>query len=651
MQKIFHELLSIEDSIKNIEKEYGELKPKGVELIDVDNSLGRILAEEIYAMVDSPPFDRSEVDGYAVNHSDLAGADEENPVSLKLIGKCVVGKIPEINIVPGTCAEIATGAPLPRGATSVVMVEYTKKRGEYVNFYRSVSTGENVANAGSDIMVGDTTLRSGTIITPLEIAIMTSLGYEKVPVFKTLSAGIISTGDEIEYVGKPLKQGMIYDSNSHTISSFLREIGIKTKFYGIARDSYDEIKSLVNKALEENDVVITTGSTSAGTGDMIYRVYEEFGKLVVHGLKIKPGKPTIVAISEKKLMIGLPGFPMSAIIAYQYFIKKILMKLSGYNIDENKTIAKLSVRVNSSKSVEEYIPVSLVKRGKEIRAYPIYGNSGSITSMLYADGIMKIPENVNYIDENDDVEIVLFSGVLNIPKLTVIGSHCPLLETLISNIKNVKYIRVGSTAGWYAVKNGEADIAGTHLLDEATGTYNIPFLKRFGVEDYAVIIRGYGREQGILIKRGNPKNIRSVGDFLRNDITIVNRVKGSGTRTLLDLLLKKEAEKNHMDFESMVEKINGYSFEGKTHSSVASAISQGRADAGIGLKFYASLYNLDFIPIGLEIYDILARKDSLDKPEVKELINLLKSRNFSDMIKNRFPGYKILEDSGSIYGI
>ncbi len=649
MQKIFHELLTIQEAIKKIEMEYGELKPMGIEFVNIDDSIGRILADEIYARVDSPPFDRSEVDGYALNHFDLIGADEEHPVSLKIIGKSVVGKIPDVLIKPGTCAEIATGAPLPKGATAVAMIEYTKKSGEMVKFYRSVSTGENVANAGSDVMVGDTTLRKGTLITPLEIAIISSLGYDRVPVYKNLNAGIISTGDEIETVGNVLKPGMIYDSNSHTISSYLKGIGIKSNFYGIARDNYEDIKSLVKKAINENDLVITSGSTSAGLGDVIYKVYAELGKLVVHGLKIKPGKPTIVAISGGKLLIGLPGFPMSAIIAYEYFIKKILMKLTGYNFEENRTFARLSSRINSSKNVEEFVPVSIVKKGNELRAYPIYGNSGSITSMLYADGIMRIPENVNYLDENDEIEITLFSNILNIPDLTVIGSHCPLLESLLSNFKNVKYIRVGSTAGWYAVKNGEADIAGTHLLDEKTLAYNIPFLEKYGLSGKAVIIRGYGREQGILTKKGNPKNIKNIKDFLRNDITIVNRIKGSGTRTLLDILLKKEADKLGLNFEEMVQGINGYNFEGKTHSSVASAVSQNRADAGISLKFYAELYGLEFIPIGLEMYDILASIDSLEKPEIKEMINLLKSDKTKELIKKQFPGYTILDDSGSIY--
>ncbi|MDP8011791.1 MAG: molybdopterin biosynthesis protein [Thermoplasmata archaeon] len=648
MQKIFHELLSIEEALKIIEKEYGKLTPSEIEYVDIDDSLGRILADEIYAKVDSPPFDRSEVDGYAVNHEDLIGADEDNPVSLKIIGKSVVGKIPEISITKGTCVEIATGAPIPRGATAVVMVEYTKRIEDEIKIYRSISTGENISNAGSDVMVGDTTLRKGKKISPLDIAIMASLGYEKIPVYKRLSVGIISTGDEVEYIGKSLKPGMIYDSNSHTIFSYLMEIGLKPRFYGIVKDNYDEIKDIVEMAMDENDVVITSGSTSAGIGDLIYRVYGDIGKLIVHGLKIKPGKPTIVAVSGKKLLIGLPGFPMSGIIAYQYLVKPILMKLSGIQDDENKIRAKLSVRVNSNKNVVEFIPVNIIKIKDELKAYPIYGNSGSITSMLYADGIMKIPENVNYVDENEDIEIYLLGNAINIPNLTIIGSHCPLLENLISNIRNVKYIRVGSTAGWYAVKNGEADMAGTHLLDEKTGKYNLPFIEKFGLNDKAVIIRGYGREQGILLKKGNPKNINSVKDFLRDDVTIINRVKGSGTRTLLDILLEKEAEKIGIDFEYVIKNIKGYHFEGKTHSSVASAVSQGRADAGISLKFYAELYGLDFIPIGFEIYDLLVKKDSLDKNEVKEIINLLKSNETAEIIRKKFPGYKLLEDSGSV---
>ncbi|MFP3254807.1 MAG: molybdopterin biosynthesis protein [Thermoplasmata archaeon] len=647
--KIFHQLLSIDEAIKKIEEKYGLIKPKGEESVHLKQALGRVLSKEIFAMVDSPPFDRSEVDGYAVNHLDLVGADESNPLKLKIIGKSVVSKIPEFYIERGKCAEISTGAPIPKGATAVVMVEYTKRTENEVIFYKSVSSGENIAFAGSDVMMGDTTLRKGTVISSRHIAVLASLGFKYVYVFKKLNVGIISTGNEIVEPGEILPPGNIFDINQYSIGARLQELGVNVNYYGIVKDDYNSIRDIILKALEENDIVITSGSTSAGEGDVIYRVIGDMGELIVHGLKIKPGKPTIAGIVNQKLVFGLPGFPFSSIVAFEFFVRRIISMMSGINDSPQKIRGELAVRVNSSKNFSEFIPVSIISRNGKYRVYPVYGNSGSVSTMLYADGIMNINEGTNFVDENELVDITLFSNLAKVPDLTIIGSHCPLLEDIIGS--NVKYIKVGSTAGWYAVKRGEANMAGTHLVDEDSGEYNLPFIEKFGLKGKAVIVRGYGREQGIIVKKGNPKNIFEIEDFLRSDVTIINRVKGSGTRSLLDLYLKKIAFNKGMDFDYLIQGIKGYMYEGKTHSSVASAVYQGRADAGIGLKYYAYLYDLDFIPLNVEKYDLLIDINSLENTNVKSIIDFLKSENIKKIIKEKYPGYVLLEDSGKIYGI
>ncbi|MFP3318044.1 MAG: molybdopterin biosynthesis protein [Thermoplasmata archaeon] len=647
--KIFHQLLSIDEAIKKIEEKYGLIKPKGEESVHLKQALGRVLSKEIFAMVDSPPFDRSEVDGYAVNHLDLVGADESNPLKLKIIGKSVVSKIPEFYIERGECAEISTGAPIPKGATAVVMVEYTKRTENEVIFYKSVSSGENIAFAGSDVMMGDTTLRKGTVINSRHIAVLASLGFKYVYVFKKLNVGIISTGNEIVEPGEILPPGNIFDINQYSIGARLQELGVNVNYYGIVKDDYNSIRDIILKALEENDIVITSGSTSAGEGDVIYRVIGDMGELIVHGLKIKPGKPTIAGIVNQKLVFGLPGFPFSSIVAFEFFVRRIISMMSGINDSPQKIRGELAVRVNSSKNFSEFIPVSIISRNGKYRVYPVYGNSGSVSTMLYADGIMNINEGTNFIDENELVDITLFSNLAKVPDLTIIGSHCPLLEDIIGS--NVKYIKVGSTAGWYAVKRGEANMAGTHLVDEDSGEYNLPFIEKFGLKGKAVIVRGYGREQGIIVKKGNPKNIFEIEDFLRSDVTIINRVKGSGTRSLFDLYLKKIAFNKGMDFDYLIQGIKGYMYEGKTHSSVASAVYQGRADAGIGLKYYAYLYDLDFIPLNVEKYDLLIDINSLENTNVKSIIDFLKSENIKKIIKEKYPGYVLLEDSGKIYGI
>ena len=646
--KIFHQLLSINEAINEIEKRYGKLKPLGEETVSLKESLGRIISREIFASIDSPPFDRSEVDGYAVNHLDLIGADESNPIKLRILGKSSVGVMPQFYLIKNTCAEISTGAPIPKGATAVVMVEYTKSDGQYVTFFRSVAPGENIAQAGSDVMVGDTTLRSGTRISSREIAILASLGINEINVFKRLNVGIISTGDEIVSPGEILTSGKIFDTNQYSIGARLNEIGAIPKYYGIVKDDYSLIKEKILKAISENDIVITSGSTSAGMGDLIYSVIDDIGELIVHGLKIKPGKPTTVGISNGKLIFGLPGFPFSAIVAYEFFVKKILLKLSGFMGEEEKFIGKMAMRLNSSKNVEEFFPVSIISNKNGYSIYPLFGNSGSITTLLYADGIIRIPEDTNFIDDNESIEVIPISSSIKLPKLTVIGSHCPLLEELVGN-DGIKYIKVGSTAGWNSIKRGEADIAGTHLFDDETGEYNIPFIDKFGLRGKAFVIRGYGREQGIIVKKGNPKNIKGIEDFLRDDITIINRVKGSGTRALLDFYLKNIAKKENLAFDSVIGKIKGYAYEGKTHSSVASAVAQGRADAGVGLKYYSYLYQLDFIPLGLEIFDIVVNKNSENNTYVLKLIETLRSKDLEGTMK-KFVGYKVLEDSGKIYG-
>jgi len=651
MAKIFHELLRVNEAIGAIEKAYGEIKPLGEEYVDIDNSLGRVVSRDLLAKIDSPPFDRSEVDGYAVNHEDIINAEEDRPVKLKVAGKIGIGYIPKNSIEKGECFEISTGAAIPPGCTAVVMVEYTKRIDDFVYIYRPAGIGENISQAGSDIVMGDLIIKKGTVIGPREIGVLAAVGYKEIPVYKKVRIGLISTGNEIVEAGGILTEGKVYDVDSHNIGAYLKNIGADVKFYGIFEDDFEKIKNAVKRAMDENDVVITSGSTSAGFGDMIYRVFEEFGDpgIVVHGLKTKPGKPTVVAISNKKILIGLPGFPLSSTIAYFVLVKKIIERMTGIMTDFSTIKAKLSIRYNSNRMVEEYVPVTIVTGKKGYRVYPIVAPSGSISPIMYADGIMRIPENVNYIDENEDVEVILLNEKIELPDLVVIGSHDPVLDEILSKIKNVKEIRVGSTAGWYAVRNGEADLAGTHLLDENTNIYNIPYLEKFSLKGNAVIVRGYARDQVIMVKKGNPKNIRSIEDFLRDDVRIINRTKGSGTRTLFDLKLKELASKLNMDFDEIVKKIKGYNYEGKTHTSVAAAVAQGRADAGIGLLYYAELYNLDYIPIGQEIYDFLIKKESLEKKGVEFLIENLRSPEFKRILEEKYKGYRIIDNSGKIF--
>ncbi|MEM1993042.1 MAG: molybdopterin-binding protein, partial [Candidatus Caldarchaeum sp.] len=362
MATVFHTLVSIEEALELLDKQVGGLKPLGVEKIHVNQSLGRILAENLLAKTSYPPFDRSTVDGYAVKASDLFTATEENPVILEVVGNAEVGVPFHGEVARGQCVEIATGSPIPRGANAVVMVEFTKKVGDNkVMIFRPVSPGENIAQTGSDVSVGDMVLRKGTVISPREIAVLTSVGVTEIPVYRKVRAAVFSTGNEVIPCGQPLELGKIYDINGPTLTAMLTELGADAEFHGIIADDHQLLVEKIGYAVKNGyDLVITSGSTSAGFGDMVYRVFSELsgGRVLVHGLKIKPGKPTALAVSGNTILIGLPGFPLSAMMVFQKLVKPIVEKLAGARPRKSGTItAKLAFRVEAGRGKKEMIAV------------------------------------------------------------------------------------------------------------------------------------------------------------------------------------------------------------------------------------------------------------------------------------------------------
>ncbi len=649
-RRIFHRLIELDDVI-NVVSKYYKLAPLGVEEIDLLNGLGRVLAEDIYAPIDHPPFDRSEVDGYAVRAEDTYGADEHRPVELEVIGGVEAGVKPGIAVSRGQAAEIATGAMLPRGANGVVMVEYTGRRGNRILVYRSIVPGENVATTGSDISMGDLVLTRGTRITANEIGLLAGLGITRVKVYRRPRIAVFSTGNEVVEPGEPLKDGKVYDVNGYLIASSLTELGAEVEFLGKLPDNYDTIYREVSSALDRYDIIITSGSTSAGLGDLVYRVFDNLGEpgVIVHGLLIKPGKPTVIAVARGKLLFGLPGFPLSCYMVLNKVVKPVVTRLLGLREEPRRIIkAKLPVRIRKPFGRTWLLPVALVEGPSGFTAYPVSMKSGSISPLIRSDGFAVLESNRDVYYEDEVIEVELYSPTIRVPELVIIGSNDPLLYVILDKIGLIDYTRVivtGSMGGWFAVKRGEADIAPTHLLDEETGVYNTPFLDKLGLRDEAVLIRGYDRRIGIVVKQGNPKNVMSVKDFLRSDITIVNRPRGAGARILLDILLKKIATEKGIGFEELVRNINGYTYEVKTHTAIAAAVKQGRADAGIAVEYVAKAYGLDFIPITWEHYDFLIRKDRLDKKRVKEFMEALRSKTIRELV-NSTTGYRAPDNMG-----
>lgn len=643
MALVFHRVVSVEDALRHVEEAVGGVKPLGVEEVELLKASGRVLAEDVEARVDSPPFDRSTVDGYAVNAQDVYAACEAEPVSLKVVGSARVGRIPEKGIRVGECMEIATGAPLPPGANAVVMVEYTKREGDRVLVYRAVAPGENVSQTGSDVTAGDIVLRKGRRLTPRDIAVLAALGYGKVKVYVRPRAAVFSTGDELLPPSSKLTAGKVYDVNGYSVTSMLRELGVEAEFHGILPDDYEEMRSAVSQALRSHDLVVTSGSTSAGFGDAIYKVFNEVGGVLIHGLKLKPGKPTVLgATSGGKLLIGLPGFPLSAMMAFMTVVEPLLRKMLGLKEERrSRTLrALIPMRLEAGKGKRHLIPVQLVESKSGLSAYPILLDSGAASALMLADGFIEVPENKQYLEEDEAVEVRLF-GDFKPPSISIIGSHCPGLDVLLSiaELWDAKLVNVGSTAGWRALKRGEADVAGTHLLDEETMTYNLHMPRRMRLEDEVEIYGGYLREIGFVVAHGNPKNIKSFKDLLKPGIVFVNRVKGSGIRTFIDINLRK------LGVKDPEKSIKGYVYEAKTHTAVAAAVAHGRADVGVAVGYVAKLYGLDFIPLAEEHYDIAVRKDRLRKTGVQKFLETLRNPAFQKELE-RLPHYRIHESTG-----
>ena len=587
--------------------------------VGIENASGCVLAVDIVSEVDVPPFTRASMDGYAVCAPDTYKAREDMPVRLKLMGSIPAGSNPDIHIERGEAIEISTGAVMPAGADSVVMVEYTHID-KYLYVHRPVSINENVMHAGADIMVGERVLKKGALLTARETGVLASIGKKTVSVLR-LNVGIISTGNELAEPGCELGEGDIYDINSFSLFCAVKECGGTPVRYGIVKDNANEMTKALKKAAEGCDLILTSGSTSAGSGDIMYRIIEKNGDVLAHGIDIKPGKPAIIGKVFGKPVFGLPGYPASSLTIFNEFVAPLIRKMLGKKEERLQTKAKMAVRIRSE-GRSQLLPVGIVR---DI-AYPVDKGSGAITTLSEADGFVKIPGNVEMIEAGEFVEVTLF-GKLESPDLLFVGSHCLGLDTLADTASlKIRVINAGSSGGLSAIRNGIADIAGIHLLDES-GIYNIPFLERFGITN-AVLVKGYLREQGLIVRKDS--GIKKFEDMI--NARIINRNTGSGTRVITDMKLKAIAKQRGVTFEELAGRINGYHTEAKTHSAVAAAVKLGKADAGVGIRTVAELNGLKFIKIAEEEYDFVIPYRLLGTKEIKTFLEVLRGNGFKEKL-------------------
>ncbi|GFO97230.1 putative molybdopterin biosynthesis protein MoeA/LysR substrate binding-domain-containingprotein [groundwater metagenome] len=633
MQKEFRKLVTI-NAAKRIIESLGIRA--GISEVNIHDASGLILAEDVFSEVDVPPFDRAAMDGFAVRASDTFKAREDRPVPIRLAGSILPGVNPDIQIEAGEAAEIATGAVMPAGADSVVMVEYTRLDKELL-ILRPVSVNENVMHAGADIMAGERLLKKGIPLGPREIGLLAAAGRRTVKVNR-LKVGIISTGNELVQPGDELQPGQIYDINSFSIASAVKECGGEPVYCGIKKDDRMEMEKSLEKAAEECDIILTSGSTSAGTGDMMYRLIGDNGTLLTHGIDIKPGKPAIIGKVFGKPVFGLPGYPSSSLTIFNEFIAPVIRKAIGKKEERLKVQAKLASRIRTD-GRSQLLPVGLV-RGL---AYPIEKGSGAITTLSEADGFIEIPSEIEMIEAGEGVEVTMF-GEIETPELLFVGSHCLGLDILtdISSL-NMRVINTGSSGGLSAIRNGTADIAGVHLLDES-GEYNLPFLERFGIKN-AVLVKGYLREQGLIVRKDS--SITRFEDIL--DVRFINRNTGSGTRVLVDLKLREIAAEKGVSFEELAKSIEGYHTEAKTHSAVAAAVKLGKADAGLGIRTVAELNGLEFIKIADEEYDFVIPLELMESKEISIFLKALKGKEFSEKMPHGLRTYERTGEMNPVY--
>ncbi len=589
---VFRELTAVEKARTNWYAAFNP-RPLGTEDVALDLALGRVVASDMVSTIDVPPFDRSVMDGFAVLASDTFGAQEDAPRRLKVVEHIRAGDDPRSTIGPGRAAEIATGAVVPRGANAVVMVEYTRLVGTLLELYRPVAPGENVFAAGADIMAGETAVRRGTQLTPREVGVLAAIGRKVVSVYRRPRVAVLSTGNELTPPTESLKPGKIFDINAYSVAAAVREAGGVPEIRGIIPDEAKTLEESIATAHRECDFTIVSGGTSAGAGDLLYRVVSKVGKpgIVVHGVAVKPGKPTILAVAYTKPILGLPGYPTSALMIFNLFGAPLIRALAGVPAREavSRTVtATLAETLHAGGGRRAFQPVALVpRRGGGHTAFALAAESGAITTLAEADGFFQVLENTKQVPEGSTVEVALFGAALRPADLVITGSHCLGIDYLLDVLGQsqsgfrAKVIAVGSTGGISAVARGEADVAGIHLIHPETGEYNEWALRARHLEGLALLVRGYHRQQVLAVRPGGSRRLASLAGLLDGKHRFVNRNPGSGTRALLDAEIKELSRDRGLSFEAATAKIQGWDVEAKSHSAVATAIATGRADAGV----------------------------------------------------------------------
>jgi len=599
------------------------------ERIPVSDALGRVTSEAVIAKISSPFYHSAAMDGYAVRFIDTFGAAETRPKRLTS---------------PAQAIAVDTGDPMPDGFDAVIMIEDVEKvSGSGIEILKAATPWQHVRLVGEDIVATELIISENHVIRPVDMAAMLASGHTMIMVRKQPRIAIIPTGTELVEPGSALIKGDIIDFNSTMLSAMAIECGAKPTRRSIVKDEAVLLRQIIQHALLESDLVVINAGSSAGREDFTAHVIAELGKVYVHGVNIKPGKPVILGIVQGKPVIGIPGYPVSAALTFNLFVKPLLYALQGRTMPEAETIiAKLSRQVASSLGQEEFIRVKLGSVSGNLIATPVTRGAGALMSLVRADGIIRVPAASEGIAAGHEVAVELLRRPHEIAKTVVcIGSHDNALDVLGNFLKKehpeffLSSAHVGSLGGLLALKRGEAHLAGTHLLDEETGEYNVSYIKKHLPGTKVMLVNLVYRTQGFIVPKGNPKGIRGFEDLVREDVVFVNRQAGAGTRLLTDLYLKRlRIDPN---------RVKGYHHEEFTHMAVAAAVVSGAADTGLAVLSAAQALGLDFVPVAQERYDLAIPEEHYETPMVQALLRIVREdRGFRDQIVG-MGGYDVSE--------
>ena len=599
--------------------------------VGVDDALGAITAAPVFAAHSSPTYNASAMDGVAVHFQDLDTASEATPVRLSK------SRFQPVN----------TGNVVPPGFNAVVMIEdvHHLENGA-IELIHPATPWQHVRTVGEDIVATELIVPEGHRLRPIDLGALLAAGITRIEIIARPRVAVIPTGSELVQPGSEVLPGQIIEFNSRILSGYLQEWGAEPVVYPPVADNPELLFERVKQAAEECDIVVTNAGASAGTRDFSSRVLERLGRVVVHGVAIKPGKPVILALIGSTPVVGLPGYPISAILTLHLFGRDLVYGCTGTTPPPSEYVEAIMSRpMHSPMGVDQFVRVTLGHVGEKLIATPSGKGAGSVMSLVRADGMLQIPSGSEGIGAGEHVKIEMMRSRAQVEDtLVAIGSHDNILDLMANHLHRqnppirLSSAHVGSMGGIMAIKRGEAHLGGTHLLDEQSGVYNISFIKRFLADTSLHLVNLCYREQGFIVAPGNPLKIRTFDDIVSARHSFINRQKGAGTRLLTDKVVR--------DSGLDPEQIPGYDHEEYTHMNVAAAVSGGSADVGMGIRAAAQALGLDFVPIAEERYDLIIPNAFIDDPKIEAALELLNNRSFRSDIE-KLGGYN-LRDCGTV---